>query len=106
MGKQSEYAATNGEVKRWGITQIAATFAALGGIGAFGMGFLSTAVEAGGKGHFATVEQVQAVTQKVETLDAGMAKKEDVQRLEKKVDALDDKMDELKNILIKQKGGK
>ncbi len=110
-----EHIATNKDVaasnKKWGLTQIAAVCVAFSTIGAFTTGFWSTAVQAGGRGHFATVEQTTAISQKIETLDAGAAKKEDVQRLEEKVDELssevkksNDKMDELKNILIKQKG--
>lgn len=122
----SEHIATNKEVakavvevkqsnKDWGITQIAAILVALSTIAALLTGFWSTAVEAGGKGKFATVEQVAAVTERVSTLDAGntaamekvrvqmeqvrQEQKADVQRVEKKVDRLID-------LMLKEKGGK
>lgn len=72
----AEHAATNKDVdksnKKWGITQIAALLVALSTIGAVLTAFWSTAVQAGGKGTFATTEQVKAVTQQMEALDAGL----------------------------------
>lgn len=71
-----EHVATNKEVadsnKRWGITQIAAMLVALTSITAFVTGFWSTAVLAGGRGKFATVEQVEQVTEQMQALDAGL----------------------------------
>lgn len=111
MSKQPEHNATGTEVKNWGLGNIAASIAAVGAIAAFGMGFLSTAVEAGGKGHFATVEEVAAVNKVIEQLDAGSAKKADVEALRQKVDDLKDEvkgsredMKDLKNLLIRKMG--
>lgn len=109
-----EHPATNGEVraeaKKWGLAQIAAVCVAFTTIGAFTTGFWSSAVEAGGRNTFVTVAQHAAVVKRVEALDAGMAKKEDVRRLELEIQDVksevkrsNDKMDELKNILLRQR---
>lgn len=95
--------ATNGEVRRWGLASIAASLVAAGTIAAYFSGLWATAVEAGAKGRFATVEQVAAVTAQVEAIDAGAARKEDVQRVEAKVDRMESKLDRLIEIQLKQK---
>lgn len=110
-----EHAATNKDVdasnKKWSITTVSATFVALSALTAVLTGFWSTAVEAGGKGTFVTIEQHTAVVKQVEALDAGV--QEQLKKMQADADRRHQEyredMKEMTKALrdsIKQRGGK
>jgi Skp family chaperone for outer membrane proteins len=110
-----EHVATNKDVadsnKRWGLAQIAAVCVAFSTIGAFATGFWSSAVQAGGKDHFVTVEQHAAVVRQVEALDAGVQEQLKKMQLDsdRKHQEYREDMRELNRSiqkLVQQKGGK
>jgi hypothetical protein len=108
MGKTPEHNATNKELSRWSLGVIASTLLAAATIITYFSGLWNTAVAAGlpkEDAAFVTQRQLTAVVQKMDQLDAGTAKKEDVQDVKQQMSRVEGKLDRLIEIQLRQKTG-
>ena len=102
--------ATNKEVRNWGLGAIAAGLISAATILTYFSGLWGAAVQAGlpkeGSHRLVTVEQFEGVVRAMDALDAGTARKEDVEAVKSQMNRVEGKLDRLIEIQLKQKGGK
>lgn len=98
--------ATNKDVRNWSLGAIAAGILSTATIVTYASGLWGTAVQAGlpkdGDAVLVTQKQLTAVTNRVDALDAGAAKKEDVRRIEVQMQRVEGKLDRLIEIQLKK----